>query len=196
MRLTPRVSLVYLGLGSNVGDRLANLRAALHGLAQTDGVALKRVSHVYETEPWGVVDQPAFLNLAAEIETALEPLELLRKVKDLETRVGRVPTERWGPRVLDIDIILWGERPIAEEALTVPHTQFRARAFVLAPLVELAAEAIDPVTGKTVAELAMSPAVQGRVKRCDEDRLLDHSAWSPQGTGTDAVTVQEKPKCL
>ena len=192
--MAPAVSVVYLSLGSNLGDRLVNLGAALGGLDRREDVAVKRISRVYETEPLGVVDQPAFLNLAAEIETALEPLELLNAVKELERVLGRVPTKRWGPRLIDIDIILWGARVVNTDTLTVPHAEFRRRAFVLAPLAELAAEVMDPVSGKAVAELAAGVDARGLVL-CDDVRLLDRSAWSPLGTGTDAVTVQEKPKC-
>jgi 2-amino-4-hydroxy-6-hydroxymethyldihydropteridine diphosphokinase len=154
-----------LSLGSNIGDRAGNLRAAISTLDSLDGVQLMACSSSYETEPVGGVEQPAFLNVAAEIETDLEPLELLDAVKDLERRAGRQPTVRWGPRVLDVDIVLWDARQVATKRLTIPHEEFRTRAFVLAPLAEIAPEAVDPVTGMTVAELAVQPGVQGRVER-------------------------------
>jgi 2-amino-4-hydroxy-6-hydroxymethyldihydropteridine diphosphokinase len=156
---------VHLSLGSNLGDRAANLRAALDALDRLDGVAVWAVSHAYETEPVGKTDQPEFLNVAAEIETDLEPLELLNAVKGIEADLGRVPAERWGPRTIDIDIVLWGPRIEATERLALPHPEFRKRAFVLTPLAELAPDAADPVTGRRVAELAAGPEAQGRVVR-------------------------------
>lgn len=156
---------VHLSLGSNLGDREVNVQKALEALKAVAGVAVIAVSHYYETEPVGVAEQPDFLNVAAEIETELAPLELLNTVKEIEARLGRTPSEHWGPRVIDIDIILWGNQVITTEPLTAPHKEFRKRAFVLAPLAEIAPEAVDPVTGKTVTELLRSPEAQGRVVR-------------------------------
>ncbi len=154
---------VHLSLGSNLGDRELNLHRALEALEADAGVVIISVSHYYETEPVGMAEQPDFLNLAVEIETELAPLELLNAVKEIEARLGRTPSEPWGPRVMDIDIILWGQQTVMTEPLTVPHKEFRKRAFVLAPLAEIAPNAVDPVTGKTVAELLGSPEAQGRV---------------------------------
>jgi len=158
---------VHLSLGSNLGDRPARLREALRALGHLEGTQLLVLSRCYETEPLGPAEQPAFLNLAAEIETALTPLELLNAVKDIEARLGRTASERWGPRVIDIDLILWGGRVMADAQLTLPHREFRGRAFVLRPLAEIAPDAIDPVTGKTVAELAAAPEAQGWVEQRD-----------------------------
>lgn len=156
---------IHLSLGSNVGDRISHLRSALEALDRWEGVRVTAVSQVYETEPVGKTDQRAFLNLAAEIETDLDPLELLNAAKAIERAGGRVPGERWGPRPIDIDIVLWSSRVWESETLTLPHPAFRERAFVLAPLAEIAADAVDPVTGLTVAQLAARPEVQGRVER-------------------------------
>ena len=156
---------ILLSMGGNLGDREENLRKALRALRALEGVSLIRVSHAYETEPLGDTAQPVFLNLAAEIETDLDPLELLDAVKDIEERLGRVATRRWGPRKIDIDLILCGAKVIDSERLTVPHPEFRKRAFVLTPLAEIAPDAIDPVTGQTVAELADSAVAEGEVVR-------------------------------
>lgn len=156
---------VLLSLGSNLGDRRANLSAALKALAGLDGVGLGSQSHCYETEAWGESGQSDFLNLAVEIETALEPLELLNAVKGIEAALGREAAPRWGPRVIDVDIILWGGTVLDTEELTVPHRGFRNRAFVLAPLSEIAPDAVDPVTGMTVEALAARPEATGRVRR-------------------------------
>ena len=154
---------VYLSLGSNVGDRAGNLAAALRALDAREGVGLVTVSQCYETEPIGVIDQPPFFNMAAAVETALDPLELLDVVKAVEVEAGRAPGAAWGPRILDIDIILWGERVVESPPLRVPHREFRHRAFVLTPLAEIAPETVDPVSGRSVRDLAANPALEGWV---------------------------------
>jgi 2-amino-4-hydroxy-6-hydroxymethyldihydropteridine diphosphokinase len=130
--------LVYLGLGSNLGDRAAHLAAALDGLAVA-GVAVRRCSPLYETEPVGVRDQPWFLNLVAEGETALSPTALLRAAKAVEGAVGRTPGQRWGPRVVDVDLLLYDDWQVAEQEpwLVVPHPEMWRRRFVLLPLHDL-----------------------------------------------------------
>jgi 2-amino-4-hydroxy-6-hydroxymethyldihydropteridine diphosphokinase len=105
------------------------------------------------------------LNLAAEIETAFDPLELLNAAKAIERGLGRTPTVRWGPREIDIDLVLWGSRIVETESLVLPHKEFRTRAFVLVPLAEIAPDAVDPVTGLSVRELAGRPEAQGDVTK-------------------------------
>jgi 2-amino-4-hydroxy-6-hydroxymethyldihydropteridine diphosphokinase len=151
-------SRVYLSLGSNLGDRAANLRKALTELEPRVRIVL--VSSMYETEPVGVTTQPTFLNIAAEAETDLEPHELLRRVKDVERRVGRRKTYRWGPRVVDIDILLYGDRIVESRELTVPHRELPNRAFVLVPLAEIAPDLIHPTLHETVS--ALRDRVPGR----------------------------------
>lgn len=155
----------FLSLGSNEGDRGAYLRNALR-MIESDGLAnIVALSHVYETAPWGVTDQPWFWNLGAEIETAREPLELLNGLKLIEQGLGRGPAEKWGPRTIDIDIVLWDDKVMERAGLTLPHPEFRRRAFVLVPLAEIAPGAVDPVTGQTVRELAERPEAAGEVRR-------------------------------
>ncbi|HZS94487.1 MAG TPA: 2-amino-4-hydroxy-6-hydroxymethyldihydropteridine diphosphokinase [Chloroflexota bacterium] len=149
---------VYLSLGSNLGDRAANLFRALNLLAPA--ACVERVSSLYETAPVGVTDQPAFLNTVAEVTTGLAPAELLKTVKAIERDVGRRPGMRWGPRVVDIDIILYGDVIVDGEVLTIPHPRMTERAFVLIPLAELAADVREPKSGQTVDELAR--AVRGK----------------------------------
>jgi 2-amino-4-hydroxy-6-hydroxymethyldihydropteridine diphosphokinase len=144
---------------------MANLRAALDALAGTGRVRVVKVSSAYETAPVGFPDQPAFVNLAVEIETALTPLELLNAVKEIERRLGRTPTARWGPREIDIDLVLWGSRVMDTAFLVLPHKEFRTRAFVLEPLAEIAPDAVDPVTGFTVQALRDRPGAQGGVTK-------------------------------
>ena len=156
---------VLLSLGSNRGDRMAFLRDAIERMTRHEAIEVTAVSGLYETEPVGVTGQDAYLNLAVSIETAMAPRKLLEALKSIEQAVGRTPGERWGPREIDLDIILCEDRVIEEEGLRVPHPSFRERRFVLAPLMELAPEAVDPVSGRTVADLANDATVQGTVER-------------------------------
>lgn len=142
---------VYLGLGTNLGDRQANLRAAVKGLPP--GVEVRRVSPIYETEPWGYEDQPPFLNQAAEAATDLPPEELLAYLKALETSLGRVQSFRYGPRLIDLDILLYDNLVLETPGLVIPHPRLAERAFVLAPLADLAPGLVVPGKGQTAAEL-------------------------------------------
>jgi 2-amino-4-hydroxy-6-hydroxymethyldihydropteridine diphosphokinase len=127
----------YIGLGSNVGDRLANLRRAVGCLGAVAGIQVIRVSSVYETEPIGVTDQGWFLNAVAEIATSLSPTELLERIQHIERELGRLPAPRWGPRVIDLDILLYDDVAVRTAALEIPHPGLQQRAFVLVPLLEL-----------------------------------------------------------
>ncbi len=142
---------VHLGLGSNVGDRLAALRAALARLSELGPV--EAVSSVYETAPVGVLDQPPFLNACATIATELSPREVLSRARDAERALGRAERRRWGPREIDVDVLLFGDLRVAEADLVVPHPRMTERAFVLVPLAEIAGGAVVPGTGATVAAL-------------------------------------------
>jgi 2-amino-4-hydroxy-6-hydroxymethyldihydropteridine diphosphokinase len=146
---------VFLGLGSNVGDREGNLREAIACLKAAPGVNFLRESRVYQTEPIGVTDQPEFLNMVVEVEVAdtMGARDLLTLVKRIETDVGRKQRERWGPREIDIDVLLFGDEHIVEADVEVPHPRMWERAFVLAPLAELEPDMKTP-SGETVAEVA------------------------------------------
>lgn len=144
---------VYLSLGSNVGDRLENLRSAVEALRAEKSVEVVCESRVYETTPVGDVDQADFLNMAVVVMTSLPPHEFLDRTQAIEKKLGRVPTRRWGPRVIDIDIVLWEQLTLQDNCLTIPHPEFRKRAFVLAPLAEIAPYAVDPGSGKSMQEL-------------------------------------------
>ncbi len=131
----------YLGLGSNLGDRLENLKGAALSLNAVDGVRVTRSSRVYETDPVGGPEgQPAFLNAVVEIETSLDARALLEACLDVERRMGRVHTERWGPRNIDVDLLTFEHERIEEGDLTIPHPRMHERLFVLAPLLELDAD--------------------------------------------------------
>jgi len=154
---------VYLGLGANVGDRRANLRMALARLQTL--ARLEEVSSLYETQPQGVSDQPLFFNAVCRVSTGLEPQALLRFLKNLEWEIGRRPGgQTWGPRPIDLDILLYGDRVVDAPELKVPHPRLAERAFVLMPLAELAPELRHPLLGKTMKELLASVGQEG-VKR-------------------------------
>ncbi|HEY3265461.1 MAG TPA: 2-amino-4-hydroxy-6-hydroxymethyldihydropteridine diphosphokinase [Armatimonadota bacterium] len=133
--------LVYLGLGSNLGDRASHLEEAVRALGELGRVV--RRSNIMETEPWGLLDQPRFLNMVVALETALPPLKLLEGTQEIERRVGRTPTVRWGPRVIDIDILTYGDEVIRVTGLTVPHPRIGERDFVLIPLRQIAPDVAD-----------------------------------------------------
>lgn len=143
----------WIGLGSNLGDRESNLRAALRRLGEAEGVRVAAVSSFVETAPVGGPEQPDYLNAAAELETTLAPRELLRLLLGVEADLGRVRKEHWGPRTIDLDLLLYGDRVIDLPDLKVPHPLMAQRRFVLEPLAEIAPGAVHPVTGQTVRQM-------------------------------------------
>ena len=141
----------YLGFGSNLGDREENIRRAVERLSES--VCGIQTSSLYETEPWGYLDQPKFLNMVCKCLTRLEPVELLSVCKGLEALAGREPSFKYGPRVLDVDILAYGDVVVKTDSLVVPHDMLHERAFVLAPLAEIAPQWRHPILNKTAAEL-------------------------------------------
>jgi len=155
--MTSTVS-AYIGLGSNLGDSAAVLRSALRALAGLPESRLLRASRLYRTAAWGRTDQPDFLNAVAQLQTALPASELLAAMLGIEREAGRARradgSDRWGPRTLDLDLLLYGEAVIAEAGLHVPHPHLHERAFALAPLVEIAPDALIPGIGPACEALA------------------------------------------
>ncbi len=151
------MTTVYLGLGSNLGDRRRNLEAALDALRAHPQITVSAVSSFLETDPvGGPPGQGKFLNAAAKIETDLSPEALLEELKRVERAIGRKPGSRWGPREIDLDILLCGDTILETGTLVIPHPRMRERRFVLEPLAEIAPTARDPATGRTVRELLAS----------------------------------------
>ena len=140
----------FVGLGSNLGEREAMIRLALETLSRLPGTHLVKASSLYDTEPVGEVDQPNFLNAVAQLDTELTARQLLWNLHLIEKRLGRVRTQRWGPRTIDLDLLLYGSLVLDEPELTVPHPELTARSFVLVPLVELDPLLVHPVTGETL----------------------------------------------
>jgi 2-amino-4-hydroxy-6-hydroxymethyldihydropteridine diphosphokinase len=148
------VTRAFVGLGANLGDREGTIRRALELLAAREGIEIVAVSALRETEPVGYVNQPSFLNGAAEVETTLRPRELLDALLDVERGLGRERGERWGPRTIDLDLLLYGDERIAEPGLTVPHPRLHERRFALEPLVELDPDLDVPGRGRLADLLA------------------------------------------
>ena len=156
------MSLIYLSLGSNLDDRYAALQAAL--AAFPPAVTVLAESPIYETPPWGVTDQPAFLNMVIRAETHLAPLALLALLKRLETQLGRLPSIRYGPRKIDLDILFYDELVLDTPELFLPHPRLSERAFVLVPLADLAPGLVHPVLGRPIRDLLATVDTKGIIR--------------------------------
>jgi 2-amino-4-hydroxy-6-hydroxymethyldihydropteridine diphosphokinase len=154
---------VFLALGSNLGDRMGNLASAVERLSES--ITIRKVSSVYETEPVYYKEQPLFLNAALSGLTELDPFDLLRFIKGIETELGRQPSFRNAPRLIDIDILFYGDRIINTLELTIPHPHIAERAFVLVPLAEIAPETVHPVIRKKVKNLLLVVDGLGEIKK-------------------------------
>jgi len=158
------VSRVYIGLGSNLGNKINNLEKALIELKEI--VKTEKVSSLYESEPWGYKQQDNFYNVVVEADTNLTPQELLHSLKEIELKLGRQEESvRWGPRVIDLDILLYGRKIIDLPGLKIPHSEIKNRVFVLLPLLELNPELTDPLSRKKFSEIAASIKDNVRIKK-------------------------------
>ena len=144
--------MILIGLGSNMGDREKNLESGLRFLEEDDSISIDQISAIYETEPFGVTDQADFLNMVAEISTMLSPYQLLAKCLAVETLLGRVRTRQWGPRVIDLDLLVYDDIQLNEAALQLPHPGIFQRAFVLIPILDIVPQDMR-IAGKPVNKL-------------------------------------------
>lgn len=156
---------VYIAMGTNLGNRLANLRAAIKSMPPE--ITVLAESQVYETPPWGYENQPAFLNMVIKAETGLEPESLLAYLKQLEVELGREQNIRWGPRLIDLDILFYDDLVLDTPPLVIPHPRLHERAFVLVPLMDVAPELIHPVFQRSASDLLADLNTQG-ITRFDD----------------------------
>jgi dihydroneopterin aldolase/2-amino-4-hydroxy-6-hydroxymethyldihydropteridine diphosphokinase len=145
--------IYYLGLGSNIGDLEENMRVVFNKIADVQGCKILQKSGVYKTKAWGFEEQDDFLNMVLEIETDISPEVFIKYLKDIEVQMGRVKTHKWGPRVMDIDILYCDDMVVDMDELVIPHPHLHEREFVLKPLVEIAKEFVHPVLNRTNGEL-------------------------------------------
>jgi 2-amino-4-hydroxy-6-hydroxymethyldihydropteridine diphosphokinase len=157
--MSETMTRVGFGLGSNLGDKPVNIKKALRLIEQRDVARLTAVSRIYRTPPWGDLDQGDFANACAIGETKLSPYELLAAVKSIEADMGRAPTRRWGPRLIDVDILFLGDHTLDDPELTLPHKELFARGFVLAPLAEIAPDLV--LDGVEIAAAARGADLSG-----------------------------------
>jgi 2-amino-4-hydroxy-6-hydroxymethyldihydropteridine diphosphokinase len=163
---------VFLGLGSNLGDRRAMLQSAVRAVGALPGTLLTSVSHAYETDPFGRKDQPVFLNAALEFTTGFAPDELMPELRRIERELGRTEAERWAPRCVDLDILLYDGLTHETADLIVPHPGLPGRRFVLVPLCDIAPDVVHPVSGMTMEELLRACSDDGRVVRSVHHLLI------------------------
>ncbi|MGB2697203.1 MAG: 2-amino-4-hydroxy-6-hydroxymethyldihydropteridine diphosphokinase [Candidatus Zixiibacteriota bacterium] len=147
------MSIAYIGLGSNLNHKMESLDKAVDLIEHNSKVKVLKRSSVYQTEPVGIKDQPFFLNMVLEVETEISPFELLFLLQDIERKMGRKREKKWGPRNIDLDLLLYEDQVINSAELTLPHPQMHLRKFVLVPLAEITEDRIHPLNKKTISEL-------------------------------------------
>ena len=177
----------YVGLGTNLGDRMGNLRNALARLDREAGFRVQAVSHVWDTTPVGP-PQGRFLNAAVRLSTLLSPRSTLRRLLEIEERLGRVRRDRWGPREIDLDLLLYGDRIVEEPGLLLPHPRLHERIFALLPLAEIAPSVVHPKRSQTIAELlaALPESERGGIRPFGSLEL-DPGGDDPEGPGPAAA---------
>ncbi len=167
---------VFVGLGSNLGDRLDYVTRALEELKNLEGTVFKNCSSTYDTEPVGIKAQPQFLNMVVELDSALAPRELLQKLKGIERILGREKTERWGPREIDLDLLYYGGEVMNDADLKLPHPEIANRRFVLVPMKEIAPDFVDPLHKQTIAELLLCCPDTSAVRKSTQHSRPDGGA--------------------
>ena len=161
--------IAYISIGSNLGDPKAHCRFAMEALDQGGETELISASSLYETSPWGNEEQDPFVNAAVGIATHLEPKVLVRHLRTIEAQRHRERLDRWGPRTLDLDLLLYDDAVVAVPGLTIPHPQMHERLFVLIPLEEIAPDLIHPIIGRSVHDLRIGCSDQGSVERIEAE---------------------------
>jgi len=162
--------LAYIGIGSNLGEKLENCLRAVEAIGSDARNCLVRCSRFYRTEPMGKKDQAWFINGVAAVETAMGPRELLEFLLSVEKEMGRARKERWGPRIIDLDILFYGDRVLNEEGLQIPHPRLHERRFVLVPLKEIAPGLVHPVFHRTVSQILGELDAEEKVSPIPEER--------------------------
>ena len=168
------MSTAYISIGSNLGDRLGYIREAIAKLEQSQEIEIRRASSVCETEPVGHKEQPCFLNMVLGLETTLEPLNLLEHLLGIENQMGRKRDQAWGPRNIDLDLLLYDDVVINSDRLTLPHPRMHQRRFVLVPLAEIAPKVVHPSLKKTVEKLLEQLSIDSN-SRENEPEVRSHS---------------------
>jgi 2-amino-4-hydroxy-6-hydroxymethyldihydropteridine diphosphokinase len=169
--MNEQFNVVFLSLGSNLGNKNKNLLDAFHSIGNLPGTNLLQSSGIWKTAAWGKTDQDDFLNAAISIETILKPEELLEEIIDIEKKQGRIREERWGPRIIDIDILFYSNQLIHTTSLYVPHPELQNRKFVLAPLNEIAPEFIHPSLHKSISQLLRECSDTTSIEETDKKSL-------------------------
>jgi 2-amino-4-hydroxy-6-hydroxymethyldihydropteridine diphosphokinase len=176
------LQIIYLSLGSNVGDRADNLRHAI-AVLEDAGVRVRQVSSIYETEPVDLREQPWFLNCVVQAETKLPPMELLKKLRRIETLLGSKKDVPKGPRLIDLDILLYGDESVNTPELRVPHPRMHLRRFVLVPLTEIAPGLRHPSWNATAADLLARTPDKSVVRKYEQEKNITQSPQSPEHRG-------------
>ncbi len=161
---------IFIGLGSNLNQPAENIRAAFGALSELEGMHSPLISPLYKTPPFGVKDQPDFVNAVAQFQTTLDPLPILNSLLGIEKKMGRVRKEKWGPRLIDLDLLFYGRHVINEEGLTVPHPGIAEREFVLIPMRDVAPDWIHPLLSKSIWDLAAQLDGALSIDRIESDR--------------------------
>jgi 2-amino-4-hydroxy-6-hydroxymethyldihydropteridine diphosphokinase len=169
------MATAYIGLGSNIGDRIKSIKSAIKLLNKNPQIEVKKTSSFYESEPLEYPNQAWFVNAVVQVETSLKPAELLKVTADIETELERIRTMRWGPRTIDLDILLYDQELVSDADLQIPHLRMHARAFVLIPLAEIAEDVRHPILNKTAREMfdqINTPTIVRKIEKENELEIL------------------------
>ena len=169
------LNIAYIGIGSNEGDRLANIKNAISMISNLDDCIVKKVSSIYETLPFGKIDQQNFYNAVIKIRTEISVKDLFIALKEIENKIGRIQREKWGPREIDLDILLYNDLIISDEIITLPHKGLIYRDFVLVPLIEIEQEIIHPVFKKKLSEFIDLLETRNIINKFSVSQLLEET---------------------